>query len=186
MHTIGIDLGATFVKFGLVDKRGKVYSKRRIKTRVGDGFKPSTTILIDAIISNIRDIIKDSGKKISGIGIGVPGPVDSKKGIVHYFPNIKGWNEVPLKSILERRLCLRVELDNDANAMTLGEFVFSAGKGCDNLVGVTLGTGVGGGIIIDGKLYRGGLMAAGEIGHMPINEKGPICNCGGAACLERY
>ncbi len=81
---------------------------------------------------------------------------------------------------------MRVELDNDVNAMTLGEFVFGAGKGCDNLVCVTLGTGIGGGIIIDGKLYRGGSMAAGEIGHMPINEIGPKCNCGGLACLERY
>lgn len=182
MYTIGIDLGATFVKMGLVDGLGRVYFRREILTPISS----KRNILIDAIISNIRDIIKESGKLVSGIGIGVPGPVDSKKGIVHYFPNIKGWEETPLKSILEKKLRLRVVLDNDVNAMALGEFVFGAGKGYDNLVCLTLGTGVGGGIIIGGKLYRGGSMAAGEIGHMPINVTGPECNCGGIACLERY
>ncbi len=182
MYTIGIDLGATFVKMGLVDDKGKAYFRRKIETPISS----NKTLLIDAIIDNIRDIIKVSGKKVSGVGIGVPGPVDSKKGIVHYFPNIKGWEEVPLKSILKKKLGLRVELDNDVNAMTLGEFVFGAGKSCDNLICLTLGTGVGGGIIIGGKLYRGGSMTAGEIGHMPINETGPKCNCGGIACLERY
>jgi glucokinase len=187
MHTIGIDLGATFVKFGLVDKQGKVYLRRKILTSFSRGrSRPSPTPLIDAIINNVKDIIKESGKPISGVGIGVPGPADYRKGIVHYFPNIKGWEGIPLKSILEKKLGLRVELDNDVNAMTLGEFVFGAGKGSGNLVCITLGTGVGGGIIIDRKLYRGGSMAAGEIGHMPINETGPKCNCGGIACLERY
>ena len=95
MYTIGIDLGATFVKMGLVDERGKVHFRRKIQTPSSAKKEP----LIDAIIYNIRDIIKESGKKIRGVGIGVPGPVDSRKGIVHYFPNIKGWNEVPLKSI---------------------------------------------------------------------------------------
>ena len=182
MYTIGIDLGATFVKMGLIDDLGKVYFRRKIETVLSS----NRASLIEAVISNIRDIIEISGKSVSGVGIGVPGPVDSKKGIVHYFPNIKGWEEVPLKSILEKKLGLRVELDNDVNAMTLGEFVFGAGQGCNNLVCLTLGTGVGGGIIIDGKLYRGGSMCAGEIGHMPINETGPKCNCGGIACLERY
>ena len=182
MYTIGIDLGATFVKMGLIDDLGKVYFRRKIETVLSS----NRASLIESVISNIRDIIEISGKSVSGVGIGVPGPVDSKKGIVHYFPNIKGWEEVPLKSILEKKLGLRVELDNDVNAMTLGEFVFGAGQGCNNLVCLTLGTGVGGGIIIDGKLYRGGSMCAGEIGHMPINETGPKCNCGGIACLERY
>jgi len=182
MYTIGVDLGATFVKMGIVDSNGRVYSRRKIETPA----RAKKALLIDAIIYNIRDIIRVSGKKIYGVGIGVPGPVDSKKGVVHYFPNIKGWNEVPLKAILQKKLGMAVELDNDVNAMTLGEFVFGAGKRCDNLVCVTLGTGVGGGIIINGKLYRGGSMAAGEIGHMPINEIGPRCNCRGIACLERY
>lgn len=182
MYTIGVDLGATFVKMGIVDSKARVSYRRKIQTPSG----VKKAHLIDIIVCNIRDIIKESGKKVSGVGIGVPGPVDSEKGIVHYFPNIKGWKEVPLESILKKRLGLRVKLDNDVNVTTLGEFVFGSGKGCENLVCITLGTGVGGGIIINGKLYRGGSMVAGEIGHMPINETGPECNCRGIACLERY
>jgi len=187
MHkkVIGVDLGATFVKMGIVDEKARVYLRREIKTP----FNVKPKELIPTLISNIEYIIKDAGlkkKDILGIGIGVPGPVDSEKGIVHYFPNIKGWEEVALKPILEKGLGLRVELDNDVNAMTLGEYRFGAGKGADNVICLTLGTGVGGGIIIDKKLYRGSSMCAGEIGHMPINEKGPMCNCGGIACLERY
>lgn len=182
MYTIGIDLGATFVKMGIVDGYGRISFRRRIPTR----HSSKKDSLIGAIVDNVKLIIKESGRNVAGVGIGVPGPVDSEKGIVHYFPNIKGWDEVPLKAILKKRLGMRVELDNDVNAMTLGEFTFGAGKGARDIVCVTLGTGVGGGIIIDGRLYRGGSMVAGEIGHMPINEKGPLCNCGGIACLERY
>lgn len=179
---IGIDLGATFVKMGLVDEKAKVYYSRKIHTC----HNSEKTKLIESIVNNVIDIVKQSGTKVLGVGIGVPGPCDSEKGIVHYFPNIKGWDEVPLKAILENKLSLRVELDNDVNAMTLAEFIFGAGMGARHIVCVTLGTGVGGGIIIDGRLYRGGSMVAGEIGHTPVNEKGPLCNCGGIACLERY
>jgi len=184
---VGIDLGATKLKMALVDERGRVFHRREINTP----FNAKRSELIDAIVGNVREIIKASGIRKSaviGIGIGVPGPVDSKKGIVRYFPNIKGWKGVSLKSILERRLGLKVVLDNDVNAMTLGEYTFGAGRGKAgiNLVCLTLGTGVGGGVIINGGLYRGSTMCAGEIGHIPINEKGPRCNCGGIACLERY
>ncbi len=182
MYTIGIDLGATFVKMGLVDEKGRVFFKRKIDTQINS----KKTILINSITANVKDIIKVSGKKINGVGIGVPGPVDSDRGIVRYFPNIKGWKNVPLKSILEKKLGLPVKLDNDAHAMTLGELALGAAKGSRNIVCVTLGTGVGGGIIIERKLYSGSSMAAGEIGHIPINVTGPKCNCRGIACLERY
>jgi len=182
---IGIDFGATRIKIGIVDKKGKVLFRRELDT-------PSNakqSVLIDYIISNIKNIITLSGLKntnIKGIGIGVPGPVDSVRGVIHYFPNIKGWKDVPLRAILEKRLGLRVEIDNDVNAMTLGEYVFGAGRGDLNVVCLTLGTGVGGGIIINGGLYRGSTLCAGEIGHIPINEHGPRCNCRGEACLESY
>jgi len=184
MHkrAIGIDLGATFVKMGLVDEKARVYFRRNIHTSLNS----KRTQLIDAIVNNVKDIVQRAGVNAPGVGIGVPGPCDSEKGIVHYFPNIKGWDEVPLKAVLKNRLKLNVELDNDVNAMTLAEYRFGAGRGAKNIICLTLGTGVGGGIIIDGKLYRGSSMAAGEVGHMPINEKGPLCNCGGFACLERY
>lgn len=182
---IGIDLGATRIKIALVDERGRILSRRETDTP----FNFRKEVLIDAIVKNVQGIIEKAGIKkgiVAGVGIGVPGPVDSKQGIVHYFPNIRGWENVPLKAILQKKLGLRVAMDNDVNAMTIGEYAFGAGRGASNLICITLGTGVGGGIIIDGKLYRGGAMVAGEIGHVPINERGPRCNCGGIACLERY
>ena len=182
---VGIDLGATRIKMALVDGRGRVSHRRE----VGTPFYAKKSQIIDSLVRNIAYILRTSStnkKDVAGVGIGVPGPVDSKKGFVRYFPNIKGWNNVPLKAILQRRLGLKVVLDNDVNAMTLAEHKFGAGRGAANLICITLGTGVGGGIIIDGRLYRGSTMCAGEIGHIPINEKGPRCNCRGIACLERY
>lgn len=182
---IGVDFGATLIKMGFVDSQGKVYFKRTIHTR---SYKTRNG-LIEALVQNINDIIglaRIRLKYIAGVGIGVPGLVDSHKGIIHYLVNIRGWRNVRLKTILEKRLSLPVAIDNDVNVMTLGEFIFGAGKGSKNLVCLTLGTGVGGGLIIGGRLYRGSSMVAGEIGHIPINEYGPRCNCGGNACLESY
>src|SRR3989338_151516 len=185
MFKIGIDLGGTRIKIGLVDEKGAIFNRREVNTL----FNVKKEALIDSIVTNVRGIVKNSRIKkslVAGVGIGVPGPVDSKRGIVHYFPNIKGWENVPLKAILQKRLMFRVAMDNDVNAMTIGEYTFGAGKGASNLICITLGTGVGGGIIINGEIYRGKTMVAGEIGHIPINETGPRCNCGGIACLERY
>lgn len=182
---IGIDLGATFIKMALVDHSGRMYFRREIKTPANS----EKAHLINSIVTNVESIIRESGLKKSkflGVGIGVPGLVDSKKGIVHTLTNIKGWRGVPLRRILEKRLGLKIGVDNDVNAMTLAEYKFGAGKGADNIICLTLGTGVGGGIIIEGRLYRGNSMSAGEIGHMPINENGPRCNCGGRGCLESY
>jgi len=182
---IGIDLGATRIKIGLVNQKGRVIYRREVDTP----FNAKQARLVASLVINIGDIIKEAGIKrsqILGVGIGVPGPVDSRRGIVRYFPNIKGWEGVPLKSILQRRLGLKVSLDNDVNAMALAEYRFGAGRGAANLICLTLGTGVGGGIIINGESYRGSTMCAGERGHIPINEKGPRCNCGGIGCLERY
>ncbi|MFH1782428.1 MAG: ROK family protein [Candidatus Omnitrophota bacterium] len=182
---IGVDLGGTRIKMGLVSSLGNVSYRREIDTPSD----PKREELFNAISSGIEGVIRSSHLKksdIVGLGIGVPGPVDSKRGIVHYFPNIKGFDNVPMASILQRKLKLKVALDNDVNVMTLGEYRFGAGKGAKNLVCLTLGTGVGGGIIINGEIYRGSTMCAGEIGHIPINERGPRCNCRGEACLERY
>lgn len=184
-YTIGVDFGGTYIKLGLVDSKGNIFLKDSFKT----GIYKTREALVGALVDNIKDLIQESGLKnysISGVGIGVPGLVDSKKGIIYYLVNVKGWKNVRLKSILEKRLGLPVMIDNDVNAMTLGEFRFGAGKLAKNLVCLTLGTGVGGGLIIEGRLYRGSSMVAGEIGHIPINEYGPRCNCGGLACIERY
>lgn len=199
---IGIDLGGTNLKIAVLDLKYKIKDKavlntkrfiplkKRYRTKGNSltGFIKKQS-LIQAIIDSINRIIENNKLtkvNILGIGLGLPGPIDIKQGIVHFFPNIPGWKEVKLKRILERRLRLPVFLDNDANLMCLAEHRLGAAKGARNAVCLTLGTGVGGGIIIESKLYRGLSFASGEIGHMPVNESGPRCNCGGIACLEAY
>jgi len=116
----------------------------------------------------------------------LPGLIDSKRGIVNFLPNVPGWRNVPLKKILQNKIRVPVFIDNDVNLVTLGEWMFGAGQGCRNLLCLTLGTGVGGGLILNNALYRGEGFVAGELGHMPLNEKGPKCTCGGWGCFECY
>lgn len=182
---IGIDLGGTNLKIALLNLKYKIIDKDILSTR--DFSKKDS--LISAIIDSTNNIIKNNRINkidILGVGVGVPGPVDVKQGVVHFFPNIPGWKEVHLKSLLRGRLGLPVFLDNDANLMAQAEYKLGVAQGFKNVVCLTLGTGVGGGIILEGSLYRGSNYVAGEIGHIPINEKGPRCNCGGIACLETY
>jgi glucokinase len=182
---VGIDLGGTNLKIALLDLKYRIKYKEVLNTR--KFIKKEN--LISAIIDSINKVIDNnnlSRANILGIGLGLPGPIDYERGVVHFFPNIPGWKEVGLKTILERRLRLPVFVDNDAKLMSLAEYKLGAAKGSRNAVCITLGTGVGGGIILNGNLYRGSSNASGEIGHMPINEKGPRCNCGGRACLETY
>lgn len=180
-----IDLGGTNLKIALLDLKYRIKYKEVLNTQ---RFTRKEG-LISAIVDSVHKILKDNKlnrTNLLGVGLGLPGPIDYERGIVHFFPNIPGWKEVKLKSILEKRLRLPVFVDNDAKVMCLAEHKLGAAKGSTNAICITLGTGVGGGIIINGKLYRGLSNAAGEIGHMPINEKGPKCNCGGHACLESY
>jgi len=182
---IAIDLGGTNLKIGLFDQSCNIRHRALLSTK---SFRHKQGLIL-AIIDSIRRIIRDKKLKrqnIQGISLGLPGPIDVQKGIVHFFPNIPGWKDVKLKSILERRLGVPVYLDNDANLMALAEFCRGAARKTKNAVCLTLGTGVGAGIIIEGRLYRGSTFNAGEIGHIPINETGPKCNCGGKACLESY
>ena len=184
-YKIGIDLGGTNLKIALLD-----YSCHIIHKHV----QPTSQFcqkdsLINAIVDSVESIFSKYNLKrsdIAGVGLGLPGPIDYDRGVVHFFPNIPGWNKVGLSAILKRRLRLPVYIDNDANVMALAEYNLGAAKGSRNAVCLTLGTGVGGGLILNGQLYRGSTYAAGEIGHMPLNEQGPDCNCGGIACLESY
>jgi glucokinase len=182
---IGIDLGGTNLKVALLDLRWRIKYKAIFKTQ---SFSPKER-LISAITHAVEQTIQKhhiSNRNILGIGLGLPGPIDPQKGLVHFLPNIPGWNEVYLKTILEKRLKLPVFIDNDAKIMCLAEYKIGAARGFKNALCVTLGTGVGGGLILQGQLYRGEKNAAGEIGHLPINEKGRRCNCGGIGCLEAY
>ena len=184
-YIIAIDLGGTNLKVALLDLNYNIEDREVLNTR---SFMKKNG-LISGIVHSVNRFIKYnnlSKAEIAGVGLGLPGPVDAKSGIVHFFPNIPGWKEVKLRDVLRKRLGLSVFLDNDAKLMTLAEFKLGAAKGFHNVLCMTLGTGIGGGLIINGRLYRGFNNAAGEIGHLPINEKGAYCNCGGSGCLEAY
>lgn len=134
----------------------------------------------------IRMLRRERKGRLRGVGVGIPGLVRYPEGIVDSCVNLPGWNRVPLQSRLRRRLGVPVCVDNDVHAVTLAEWRYGAGQGSRNLLCLTLGTGVGGGLVLNGRLYRSRLGCAAEIGHLPIGEEGPRCSCGGRACLERY
>jgi len=183
---VGIDVGGTNIKFGLVNSQGKIVKQRHLRTRKYGRDKAK---LIKGLIESVRLLLRQSKikhAKVSGIGIGLPGLIDPIKGIVHFLPNIPGWRNVPLKKIFEKELHIKTFLENDVKLITLAEWKFGAGQGVKNLVCITLGTGVGSGLILNNRLYRGERFVAGEIGHIPLNEKGPNCGCGGYGCFERY
>ena len=182
---IGVDIGGTNIKFGITNSQGVVRFRSNLETR---GYLSDRRHLIEALIDSVQGLVHGSGLKcrdIAGIGIGLPGLIDPEKGLVKFLPNIPGWRDVPLKKIFERSTGIPTALENDVNMITLGEWKFGAGQGYQNLICMTLGTGVGGGLILNNQLYRGEGYVAGELGHIPINEKGPVCNCGGFACFER-
>jgi glucokinase len=185
-YVVGVDVGGTNIKLGVVDHSGQVIVRNSFATKP---FASSRIKLISALAQEIEASIITAGlnkKQIAGVGIGLPGLVDYEKGIVRFLPNIPGWRGVHLKSILQKRVNLPVFVDNDVKIITLAESKFGAGRGVRNLVCLTLGTGVGAALILNGQLYRGEDNAAGELGHMPLNEHGPKCNCGGFGCFETY
>jgi len=173
-YFIGVDVGGTFIKIGVVSERGEIVEKKKIPTPKNAGYK--------VIIEGIREYL---GKwKILGIGVGLPGLINTEKGVVHRITNIKGWNNVPLQKLIEKAVKLPAKIDNDVNCMAFAEAIFGNAKGKKNVFGITLGTGVGGGIVIDGKIYRGANFTAGEVGHVTVDKNGPKCNCGNRGCLE--
>ncbi len=173
------------MKAALLDAKYRIIARQVLSTR---SFRKKEE-LIAAIANSVRGIIAAGRLKksdILGVGLGLPGPVDHKKGIAHFFPNIPGWKEVKLRDILQKKLKLTVCLDNDAKLMALAEQRLGRAGKFKNVLCLTLGTGVGGGLILEGKLFRGADNCAGEFGHLPINESGPRCTCGGTACLQSY
>lgn len=183
---LAIDVGGTNIKLGLVSPSGRISSRTNLSTT---SFIQGKESLIEAVVSVSRRMIAENrlnNKDILGVGIGLPGLVDVRRGVVGVLTNIPGWRNVSLKKIIESKLKIPVFIDNDANVITLGEWKFGAGRGFKNMICITLGTGVGGGLVIEDALYRGEGFSAGEIGHMPLAETGLKCNCGGYGCLETY
>lgn len=182
MYRIGIDIGGMSVKTGIVSVDGKIIKQIRTKTDKN----PDIAVLnivkdIDTLLTELN-INKDS---VVGIGIGCPGSIDSEKGTVIYSNNL-GWTNYPLVKNLERKTGIKTKISNDANVATLGETVYGAGKGHNNSVMFTLGTGVGGGIVIDGKLYEGYKSQGAEPGHITLVFNGEQCSCGRKGCVEMY
>ncbi len=181
-YAIGIDLGGTNIKLGVVSETGKIIFKTSLETKAEAG--PDK--VISQIKKGIRELTEKKKFSIRGIGIGSPGVVSIKKGTVENPPNFPGWGKINLGRIIEKEFKKNVYVENDANAAAIGEMIFGAGRKYDSFVMITLGTGVGGGIILNRKLYRGDFGAAGEIGHMTIDYKGEKCNCGSYGCIETY
>lgn len=179
---IGVDLGGTNIKIGIVSQDGKIISKTSVKTDAAGGPEQ----VISNIKKGVRELLENSKYRIKGIGIGCPGVINVKKGTVENPPNLPGWKKVKLGSIIQKEFGYNVSVENDANAAAIGEMIFGAGKKFNSFIMVTLGTGVGGGIVFNRKIYRGEFGAAGEIGHISIDGNGPKCNCGSTGCIEAY
>jgi len=188
-YIVGVDLGGTAIKVGVVPyDGGKVLGMRSMPTNSDHGAK----FVVDRMVEMIRGSMQDAAREESipedgfiGIGLGSPGPLDRKTGTVIETPNL-GWRNFPLRDLISNSTGLEAELDNDANCATIGEWWMGAGQGVNTLVGVTLGTGIGGGIVLDGRVFHGVADVAGEVGHMTIDSTGRKCKCGNYGCLEAY
>jgi glucokinase len=186
---IGIDLGGTNIVAGAMPEDGsRQIAIQSQPTHPEDGAEAVVDRIVDAVNAVIAQTSTETGATrgdFAGVGIGSPGPLDRERGIVIVTPNL-GWRDYPLRDRVSERVKLPATLDNDANCATLGEWWQGAAKGARNVVGMTIGTGIGGGLIIDGKLYHGSSDVAGEIGHTTIDSTGRRCKCGNYGCLEAY
>jgi glucokinase len=180
---IGIDLGGTFIKGAALDLYGKVLSEGRVETEVAQGQK-RVLENVSRLVADLREM--SAAKTLVGVGLGVPGALDFKEGKIVESPNFPGWNNFPIQSAVEKAVGVPVIIENDANAAAMGERWVGAAQRLDNFLLITLGTGVGGGLVLGGKLWSGETGKAGEVGHMKITPDGPRCGCGSTGCLEVY
>jgi glucokinase len=183
LPVLALDIGGTKINAAVISNKGQVLTEKYRLTLADEGPRS----VINQVFSIIDSILKQEDKNascLSGISLAVAGAIDSRKGIITASPNLLGWHDIPLRDIVKKRYRVDTFLINDANAAALGEHCFGVGWGVNNLILLTLGTGIGGGIIINGKLYSGQNGSAGEIGHMTIDINGPKCKCGNTGCLE--
>jgi glucokinase len=180
---LGLDIGGTSAKFGLVDESGTVIDRNRFPVKA---HQRGADDIIDEAIEQLGSMItrNDAGSDVAGLAIGAAGWILPGQGVVVAAPNLPGWNHVALGPRLSKALDLPVKMENDANLFTLGEWLCGAGQGLNYLAGVTLGTGVGGGLILDGRLYNGPFGTSAEVGHMVVEPNGRKCKCGSYGCLE--
>jgi glucokinase len=177
---LGVDVGGTKVAAGLVNASGEIVSH----TRVPMVSNSSAEEGLQAVLSAIAEVLPGGASGISGIGICAPGPLDPKTGIILNPPNVPCWRNFPLTDSVRKIYSVPVRVDNDANAAALAEARWGAGRGYSNVFYATIGTGIGTGIVFDGKIYHGRTGSAGEGGHTSIDYRGPICGCGKPGCIE--
>jgi len=182
---IGVDLGGTNVRSALVTPAGAILDRRKEPTRASDGWERVVSQLIGQIQVQ-RERAAGEGLSIAAVGVGAPGVILADRGTVVKSPNFPDWNNLPLKKLLEDALSIPVVIENDANAAALGEQWLGAGRDVASMILLTLGTGVGGGIILDRRIWHGADGMAGEIGHMTLVPDGRPCSCGNRGCLEMY
>jgi glucokinase len=188
-YVVGVDLGGTNIVVGVMPSDGsREIAMRSQPTRADLG----ADVVVDRICQMVEDAITitraETGAtrdQFIGVGVGAPGPMDRERGVILIAPNL-GWRDLPLRDLVMERVGLQTTLDNDANCATLGEWWTGAARGARNVVGITIGTGIGGGLIFDGRLYHGSSDMAGEIGHTTIDSNGRRCKCGNYGCLEAY
>ncbi len=183
--TVGVDIGGTTIKAAAVSADGAVSHETVIPSRAEEGPEAVLTQATEAV-RRVMGGRRSGGGRCAGVGIGIPGIVSANDGLVRYPPNFTGWSEVDVSGELSRRTGEKVLTENDANAAALGEARFGAGVEHPDFIFVIWGTGVGGGLILDGKIFRGPGGGAGEIGHVTIDRGGPPCNCGNSGCVEAY
>lgn len=186
---VGVDLGGTNTVVGAMTSDGKhQYGMRSFLTRADLGADAVVARITENVEDAIRVTLEQTGRAradFAGVGIGSPGPLNRESGIVIFTPNL-GWRDFPLRDRIQEAVQLPATLDNDANCATLGEWWLGAARGARNVVGFTLGTGIGGGLILNGRLYHGASDMAGELGHTTIDTNGRRCGCGNYGCLEAY
>jgi glucokinase len=182
--SIGVDLGGTNLRIAAVTAEGKLLEKVTLNTKVNLG----RDHVIDEMCGSIGHLSEkyQSAGKFLGAGIGVPGIIDLQTGMLRKSANLPGWDDYPVHAEIERRLGAKVVLENDANVAALGEQWLGAARGVANVAVITLGTGIGGGIVLGGKIWHGMNGMAGEFGHVTIEPNGPACNCGNRGCAEKY
>jgi len=188
-YLVGVDLGGTNIVAGALAEDGSdLLALRSEPTRADQGADAVVDRMARMIDTVIAETIAQTGARrddVIGVGVGAPGPLDRERGIVVTTPNL-GWTNFPLRDVISERTRLPVRIDNDANCATLGEWWLGAARGASNVIGMTIGTGIGGGIILGGRLYHGSSDVAGEIGHATIDITGRRCKCGNYGCLEAY
>jgi glucokinase len=180
---LGIDLGGTKILTSVINPQGEMLSRDHSITPAAKGPEG----VIQAILASSERALMGASiglDGVSAVGVGAPGLADTEAGILYTSPNLPGWENVPLRDILQERFKKKAFLINDGNAAALGEYYFGAAKGISHFIYVTISTGIGGGIVVDGKILKGSRGLAGEVGHMTIADEGPLCHCGNRGCWE--